>query len=81
MPCSVGAKAQLTADVFTLDLASMTWRQIGNSSSHSSNVARVNHVMVPVESADAIVVLGGQIRWTDYFLLPPLHSAWSAMNQ
>eukprot|EP00878_Enallax_costatus_P041490 GHUV01048283.1.p1 GENE.GHUV01048283.1~~GHUV01048283.1.p1 ORF type:complete len:199 (+),score=69.54 GHUV01048283.1:22-597(+) len=58
MPCSAAAKAQLTGDVFGLDLSSMTWQQFGSSSSHSSNVPRVNHAMVPVESADAIVVLG-----------------------
>lgn len=72
MPCSVGAKAQLTADVFALGLTSMTWRQIGKSSSHSSNVARVNHLVVAMKSVDAILVLGGQITGQANFLLRPL---------
>lgn len=56
MPCSPGAKAQLTADVFCLDLPTMTWTQIGGS--EPNIVPRVNHAMVSVESANAIVVLG-----------------------
>lgn len=56
-------RSQLTAEAFCLDLGSLTWSKIADSSSHASNIPRVDHVMVPVESANAVVLLGKNLHW------------------